>query len=108
MPADWEETRVPQAVIGEYVTTARKDRNSNDWYIGSITNEQARTLDVPLTFLTPGKKYEAEIYQDGANADWDTNPLPLDIVRQTVDAGTVLKLKLAAGGGAAVRLHELP
>lgn len=108
VPVDWEETRVPQAVIGEYVTTARKDRNSNDWYVGAITNEQARTLDVPLSFLTSGKKYEAEIYQDGANADWDTNPLPLDIVRQTVDAGTVLKLKLAAGGGAAVRLHELP
>jgi alpha-glucosidase len=108
VPVDWEETRVPQAVIGEYVTTARKDRHSNDWYVGAITNEQARTLDVSLSFLTSGKKYEAEIYQDGANADWDTNPLPLDIVRQTVDAGTVLKLRLAAGGGAAVRLHELP
>ncbi|MBL0744455.1 glycoside hydrolase family 97 protein [Chryseolinea lacunae] len=108
VPTDWDDTKVLNAEIGKYVTTARKDRNSNDWFVGSITNEDARTLPVKLDFLTPGKKYTATIYQDGNGADMVTNPLPLDIVSKEVDATTVLDLKLAPGGGAAIRFQEKP
>jgi alpha-glucosidase len=103
---DWEETRVLDAKIGAHVTTARKDRNSSDWYLGSITNEEKRTVEVKLDFLKPGKRYVATIYQDGKDADMETNPLPIDILQKDVDATTTLVLPLAPGGGAAVRFQE--
>jgi alpha-glucosidase len=107
VPTDWEDTKILQAEIGKYITTARKDRNTSDWYIGSITNEEGRTLDVKLDFLTPGKKYQAEIYADGENANVVTNPLPINIATQIVSNETVLTIKLAPGGGQAIRLHLL-
>jgi alpha-glucosidase len=107
VPTDWEQTIIPDAQIGKYVTTVRKDRNSDDWYLGSITNEESHTVEVKLSFLSPGKKYTAEIYQDGKDADVTTNPLPIAITTQVVDAGTILKLPLAKGGGAAIRFSEV-
>jgi alpha-glucosidase len=107
VPTDWETTKVLQAEIGNYIATARKDRNSNDWYVGSITNEEGRMLDIKLDFLTPGKKYQAEIYADGENADMETNPLPVSIGTQTVTNESTLSIKLAPGGGLAIRLHQL-
>jgi alpha-glucosidase len=104
---DWEETRVLNGKIGQFITTARKDRNSSDWFLGSVTNEEARTLEVPLGFLTPGKKYKAEIYQDGKDANVETNPLPIDITTIDVSSGSVLTIKLAPGGGTAVRFSEM-
>ncbi len=103
VPVDWEFTRVPNAKIGDYITIVRKDRSSEDWYLGSITDENARNLKVKLDFLTPGKKYTAEIYKDGANADWKTNPLEIEITSQIVDSNTEMELKLAPGGGQAIR-----
>ena len=107
VPTDWEETKVLQAKIGEYITTIRKDRNSNDWYLGSITNNEARSQDVKLSFLDPQKKYKAEIYQDGNDADVVTNPLPIEIKTIDVKASTTLSLKLAPGGGTAIRFYEV-
>lgn len=107
VPTDWEDTKIINASIGNYVTTVRKDRNSSDWYLGSITNEAARTLDVKLSFLTPGKKYKAEIYQDGKDADVETNPLPVDITSREVDSKSSLTLSLASGGGTAIRFSEI-
>lgn len=107
VPTDWEDTKIIHASIGEYVTTVRKDRNSTDWYLGSITNEQARSLEVKLDFLQPGKKYKAEIYQDGKDADVDTNPLPVEIASREVSSITSLKLNLAPGGGTAIRFYQL-
>lgn len=106
VPTDWEETKVLQAEIGKYVSIARKDRNSSDWYIGSITNEAARDVAVKLDFLKPGKSYTAELYLDGRDADVNANPLPVEIRKQKVDTATVLNLRLAAGGGAAIRIYE--
>jgi alpha-glucosidase len=103
---DWEETRVLNAEIGQYVTTVRKDRNSSDWYLGSITNEDKRTLEVKLDFLKPGKTYTATIYQDGKDADMTTNPLPIDIFQKDVEATSTLILTLAPGGGTAIRFQE--
>lgn len=105
VPVDWEHTKVLNGEIGEYITITRKDRNSEDWYLGSITNENGRTLEVPLTFLDPCKKYIAEIYADGADADWITNPYSLHIYQVLVDSNTVLKIILANGGGQAIRFR---
>lgn len=107
VPTDWEDTKILNAVIGEYVTTVRKDRNSSDWYLGSITNEDSRSLNIKLDFLTPGKKYNAEIYQDGKDADVNTNPLPVEITSMQVDSATSMTLNLAAGGGTAIRFYEI-
>ncbi len=105
VPVDWQDTKVLQAEIGEHVTIARQDRNSEDWYIGSITGESERTLETPLTFLKAGKKYVAEIYADAADADWESNPLSIDIYEALVDSNTVLNLRLAPGGGQAIRIR---
>ncbi|RAW00769.1 glycoside hydrolase family 97 protein [Pseudochryseolinea flava] len=108
VPTDWADTKVLNAKIGDYTTIARKDRNSEDWYIGSVTDESARTLHVKLDFLTPGKKYKAEIYADGAGADMESNPLPIEITSKDVDATMTLEIKLAPGGGQAIRFVSLP
>ncbi len=100
---DWETTSVLNAEIGEYYTVARKARNSDEWFLGSITNEKAREFEVDLSFLDEGKKYKAQIYADAADADWETNPTAIEISDQEVDSATKLKIELAKGGGQAIR-----
>lgn len=107
VPVDWEDTKIINGSIGEYITTVRKDRNSTDWYLGSITNEEARSFEIKLDFLTPGKTYYAEIYQDGKDTDVEKNPLPVDINKQEVNSTKSLTLTLAAGGGTAIRFSEI-
>jgi len=99
VPASWDETRVLNGVPPKYITIAR--RRGNEWFVGSITNEDARDIDVPLSFLGSGA-YDAEIYADGPNAA--TQPKDSVVEKRRVDARTVLKLKLAPGGGSAIRL----
>lgn len=103
VPVDWETTIVPDAVIGDYVVTVRQDRNSPDWYLGAITDEQPRELDVKLDFLEPGAEYTAQIYADAPDADWESNPTAYTVSEQTVKSTDTLPLKLAAGGGTAIR-----
>ncbi|MFZ5941760.1 MAG: glycoside hydrolase family 97 protein [Bacteroidota bacterium] len=107
VPCNWSETRVLNAEIGQYVTMARKDRNSEEWYIGSITNEEPRTLDIDLSFLDEGVEYRAEIYADGEGADYRTNPTAVKISTQQLNSGKTFKAELAPGGGMAVRLVPL-
>jgi alpha-glucosidase len=102
---DWDTTRVLDGRIGDYVAVARRVRGGETWFVGAITDEQGRTLDVPLSFLTPGRRYVAEIYADGPNAHWLTNPLPVTITRRTVTSATRLRLVLAPGGGQAIRIR---
>src|SRR2546429_563321 len=104
---DWDTTRVIAGKIGDYVIVARRERNGPSWYLGAITDEEARTFDVPLTFLTPGRKYVAEIYADGPGANWLTNPLPVTISQRPVDPPSRLHLALAPGVGPAV-LNQPP
>jgi len=101
---DWDTTRVLAGKIGDYVVVARRERNGPSWYIGAITDEESRTFDIPLTFLTPGRKYVAEIYADGPGANWLTNPLPVSISKRPVDSTTRLRIVLAPGGGQAIRI----
>jgi alpha-glucosidase len=102
---DWDTTRVLDARIGDYVAVARRERGGQTWFVGAITDEQGRTLDVPLNFLTPGRGYMAEIYADGPKANWLDNPLPVSITRRPVTSTTVLRMVLAPGGGQAIRIR---
>ncbi|SNC67623.1 Glycosyl-hydrolase 97 C-terminal, oligomerisation [Hymenobacter gelipurpurascens] len=104
---DWDDTRILLAEPGDYITTARKAKGKEEWYVGSITDENARTQTVKLDFLTPGTKYEAILYTDGKGASWDKNPQAYQIRKQKVDSKTTLKLQLAAGGGAAVSIKQV-
>ncbi|MEQ8818667.1 MAG: glycoside hydrolase family 97 protein [Sumerlaeia bacterium] len=103
VPADWAETRVLHAEIGDYLTMVRKDRDSEDWYLGSTTDEHGRLLKAPLAFLTPGVTYTAQIYRDSADADWESNPYGFIVEEKTVTSADVLDLRLAPGGGQAIR-----
>ena len=105
---DWDTTRVLQGAIGDYVLVARRQRGASTWFVGAITDEEARSFTVPLDFLTPGKRYEAEIYADGPGANWRDNPLPVAISRQRVTSATRLTVALAPGGGQAIRIRPLP
>ena len=102
---DWDTTRVIDGRIGDYVVVARRQRGGQTWFLGAITDEERRTLDAPLSFLTPGRRYIAEIYADGPKAHWLDNPLPVTISRRAVTAATVLRLNLAPGGGQAIRIR---
>jgi alpha-glucosidase len=108
VPADWAETRMLGGAVGEYAVIARKDRNSEDWYIGAGTDEAARSLEIALDFLEPGRRYEAQIYADGEGADFRTNGRSnLRISTRVVGATDRLALKLAPGGGQAIRFRAL-
>ena len=103
VPTNWERTLVPHAAMGQYVTYVRQERGTDNWYIGSVTDSQARDLDLPLDFLADGN-YMAIIYEDGPDADYRNNPYPMTIRRMEVNKASVLHLHLAAGGGAAIQL----
>jgi alpha-glucosidase len=105
---DWDTTRVIDGRIGDYVIVARKERGGPQWFLGAITDEEARTFDVPLSFLTKGQNYVAEIYADGPNANWLTNPLKVTISTRQVTSASVLHVVLAPGGGQAVRIRPAP
>ena len=104
VPTDWADTRVINGAVGEYATIARKDRRSQDWYAGAVTDGQARTLALPLSFLDADKTYVAEIYRDGDAADYRSERR-FDLVteKRSVSARDVLQLRLAPGGGQAIR-----
>lgn len=105
---DWDTTRVLAGRIGDYVAVARKTRGKDEWFVGAITDEDPRTLDVSLSFLPNGRKYVAEIYADAADASWNDNPEAIAISSQPVTSTSRLHLRLAPGGGQAIRIHPAP
>ena len=107
VPVDWKESRYISAEPGDYITVARKDKNSDDWYLGAITDENPRKETVLLNFLDAGRSYEATIYSDGKNASWDKNPQPYKITKTKVTAKSKINLELAPGGGTAIRFKAL-
>ncbi|WP_295570357.1 glycoside hydrolase family 97 protein [Stenotrophomonas maltophilia] len=100
---DWEQSRVLDGEVGDYVTIVRRDRNSRDWFLGSITDEHGRVLPVSLGFLEPGVRYRADIYRDGDGADFRSNPFAFAREIREVTSADALTLVLAPGGGQAVR-----
>jgi alpha-glucosidase len=103
VPVDWDDTRMLAGELGDMAVIARKERDGPNWYLGGIADEQERQLDVALDFLERGRRYRAEIYRDGDDADFRSNPRSIVIEARNVTAGDRLVLRIAPGGGAAVR-----
>lgn len=104
VPTDWDETRVLSGEIGQSVVVARKARGLNDWYVGGVTNEQARDVAVPLDFLAPGKRYTATIYRDGPTAEFGAKGKDMVVDTRIVKRGETLAVHMAPGGGFAIRI----
>ena len=101
---DWDQSKVLNGEIGDYLTIARKERGTDKWFVGAVTDENARTITFKLDFLDPNKNYKATLYLDGDDADWDKNPTSYKIIKQDVNSTCELTLKLAPGGGAAISI----
>ena len=106
-PTNWAVSKVIDAQIGRYLVMARKDRDSERWFVGGATDNEARTLTIPLDFLNANTTYRAIIYQDGPGADYRTNPYPMTILQQDVNSITSLHINLAPSGGFAITLSPL-
>ncbi len=107
VPTDWEESIALAGEVGDFVVIARQERGSADWYLGAITDEHARNVAVPLTFLPDGGRFEATIYQDGEGAHWRENPYSYGIERRILSSDDRLDIELAAGGGTAIRFTPI-
>ena len=107
-PTTWSKTLVPNGEIGQYITVARRERGDGGrWFIGSITNETARQIELPLSFLDADTTYRAIIYEDAADADYETNPYAMTIRQTEVTRESILHLNLARSGGAAIRIEKV-
>jgi hypothetical protein len=104
---DWDESKYLEAEPGDYVTVARKTKGKETWFLGAITDENARTSEIKVDFLTIGKKYKAIIYEDAKNADWKNNPIAYKIRTMTVTSKSKIKLNLAPGGGTAISFEPI-
>lgn len=108
VPVEWADSRYLEAEPARYITVARKDKNSDDWYVGAITDDNPRVATIDLSFLPEGQQFIATIYEDGKDASWKDNPQSYNIRTVKVNNKKVLKQKLASGGGAAIRLTPAP
>ncbi|MFV0144708.1 glycoside hydrolase family 97 protein [Empedobacter falsenii] len=107
VPVDWQDSNYLEAEPGKYLTIARKDKNSNNWFIGNVNGETPRSTKLKLDFLEKGKKYEATIYADAKDAHYKTNPQAYKIETKKVDVKSVLDLTSQAGGGFAISIKEI-
>lgn len=107
VPVEWETSKYVEAEPGYYITTARKDKNSNNWFVGNVNGLQARTATISLDFLEKGKKYEATIYADASEAHYKTNPQAYKITKQKVTHKSKLKMTTAPGGGYGISIVEV-
>lgn len=103
---DWDETKVLDGEIGEFVTIARKERNTGNWFIGSVTDENAREIVIPLSFIDKDKVYRAVIYKDAEDSHWDKNPTAYVIENKDVKNSDELRITLAPGGGVAISIFQ--
>ena len=103
---DWSKSHVLNGEVGEYVTIARKERGSGDWFVGGITNEEGRAETILLDFLEPDNTYEAILYEDGPGAHYDTNPQAYNIRKMEVQSDDTIEVILAPGGGFALSLQK--
>ena len=103
---DWIQSKYLLAEPGEYVVVARQGKKKGQWFCGGVTDDNKRTLEVPMNFLEPGKIYEATIYADAEDADYKENPQAYSISRQSVTSSDVLSMTMARGGGFAISFVE--
>ncbi|WP_276681323.1 glycoside hydrolase family 97 protein [Empedobacter brevis] len=107
VPVDWQDSKYLEAEPGKYLTIARQDKNSNNWFVGNVNGTDARSTKIKLDFLEKGKKYEATIYADAKDAHYKTNPQAYKIETKKVDAKSILNLTSAPGGGFAISIKEI-
>ncbi len=105
--ADWDDTIILAAEPGDYVHTARKAKGKNEWFVGGITDENARNYTVDFSFLPKGQKFEATIYEDGKDADYINNPQSYNIYKKVVTSKTKIPMKLVRSGGYAISLKPV-
>lgn len=104
---DWEQTKVINGKVGDFVTIARQEKKTGNWFVGSITDENARSVTVAFSFLDAGTEYDAIIYSDGKDAHWDDNPTSISIDTVRIDNNSKRDFKLAPGGGLAISLKPV-
>jgi len=107
VPVEWSTSKYLEAEPGYYITTARKDKNSNNWFVGNVNGLKARIATISLDFLEKGKKYEATIYADASDAHYKTNPQAYKITKQKVTHKSKLKMATAPGGGYGISIVEV-
>jgi alpha-glucosidase len=100
VPVTWDETRGLDCRVGDYAAVAR--RSGDNWFLGAVTDENGRTLTVPLDFLDGGRRYEAHVFRDADDADWEANPTAIEIETREVSAKDAMDMRLAPGGGQAI------
>uniref|UniRef100_UPI003FF13A6A glycoside hydrolase family 97 catalytic domain-containing protein n=1 Tax=Candidatus Cryptobacteroides bacterium TaxID=3085639 RepID=UPI003FF13A6A len=103
---DWQKSKYLLAEPGDYIVVARKAKKSGQWFAGGVTDENSRTLDIPMNFLDPGKTYVAKIYADAPDADYEKNPQAYVITEQDVTSESVVPVFMARGGGFAIEFRE--
>jgi len=104
---DWDESKYLEAEPGDYLTVARKTKGKETWFLGAITDEDARKSEIKLDFLTKGRKYKAIIYEDAKDADWKNNPKAYKISTIEVSSKSKVNLNLAPGGGTAISFEPI-
>lgn len=107
MPTDWSESIILNGKIGDYYTVARKAKGTDNWYIGSTTDENPRDFNFDMSFLKEGATYKATIYADGEDAHWEKNPHSIVISERELRSTDKLHVKLAPGGGQAITIVEI-
>ena len=103
---DWDDSKYLEAEPGDYITVARKAKGTGNWFVGGITDENARVSTFTLDFLEPGKEYVATLYADGKAADYEKNPAAYQIKKGIVTNKTKISVKMARSGGFALSLIE--
>ena len=104
---DWDDTKVLEAEPGDFITYARKEKGSSNWFIGRTNDEQPRTSNITFDFLPPKKQFIATIYSDQKEAHWETNPKAYEIKKFVVTNRSKLRQYCAPGGGYAISLFEV-
>ena len=107
VPVDWEKSKALSGEVGDYIVMARKDKHSSQWFVGGLTDENARVVNLDLDFLDNNTRYKATIYKDGNNAQWETNPYDLIIENKLVSPSDTLTVKMAESGGFAIKFSAL-
>lgn len=107
VPTDWQESKAIAGEVGDYVVFARQERQGSDWFLGALTDENKRDIEISLDFLKPNQTYQAQIYRDGEKANWRNNPYDMVIENKVVTSSDRLTLKLATSGGTAIRFKVL-
>lgn len=101
---DWIQSKYLLAEVGDYIVIARQGKKNGQWFVGGVTDENSRTLDIPFSFLEPGKKYTATIYSDADDADYAHNPQSYKIEDIEVTSDSIIPIKMARGGGFAISI----